>query len=87
MKKNSTLVLTKNKAMRIIPSWRYLEYSGIDNGSYTFFFDDCKISIPLERAKRLEINKYMFGVEESSEDSITLRYLGLKKPGRNTYKG
>jgi hypothetical protein len=90
MKRNSVLVLTKNEAMRMTPSWNYLEYGGIDNGNYTFFFDDCKISIPFERANQVGINKYQFVVEEASQESISLKYLGLKKKSRNrrnTYKG
>jgi hypothetical protein len=89
MKKNATFVLPKNEQVNIGKYWENLEYGGIENGNYTFYFGDCKISIPTERAECLEINKWTFNAEEPSQDSITLKYLGPKKrPKRlNVYKG
>jgi hypothetical protein len=45
----------------------------------SFFYKNCKIYIPSDR-KILDINKHRFEVERVSEDSITLKYLGLRPP-------
>jgi hypothetical protein len=79
MKEGDKIVLKKGSPVRIGRWWNYIEYEGTNEGNYVFFFDDCKISIPLERAKHFEINKYQFEFKEASQESISLKYLGPKK--------
>jgi hypothetical protein len=78
MRKNQIITLDRSKEIEL-DRWNSVKYMGIEENGFYFIYDGCcKINIPVQM-RQIQLLKYQFEVGQSSEDKITLKYIGFKK--------